>query len=224
MSEEAELIERFIRSIEEFRQKHCNPNEPSGWLPREEFFRKYNQANEGCGELRLLLLRSVGPPQTDELLHRLATHFRELEGLTEHLLECSGRPYLESGGERRAEDAAARAAWLRELDALFHGPVVPAFYDDLRQAAIGEAQGGDKPAEAMSDEAKALALLVEHPDWSPADVAKAVGCSRQNLYKMKKYQTARKAMKAAAKAIPRGVVTVRNTHGNKNRDLDAIDE
>lgn len=46
---------------------------------------------------------------------------------------------------------------------------------------------------SLSGEAKALALLVEHPDWTDKQIADAVPCSRTSLYRWDRYRAARKA-------------------------------
>jgi len=79
-----------------------------------------------------------------------------------------------------------------------HGP---------RDAQPEQADGSaatDKPGPTMTDEAKALALLIDHPEWSNKQIAKAVGCNVRTLYKWKKFQEAKDILKAGRTERPRG--------------------
>lgn len=55
----------------------------------------------------------------------------------------------------------------------------------------------------LSGEAKALATLVQHPEWSDKDIADHVGCSRASLYRWTKYRAAREALKAGRQRLPK---------------------
>lgn len=50
-----------------------------------------------------------------------------------------------------------------------------------------------EPEEA-SKKSRALALLIEHPDWSDTKIAQAVPCSRTTLYSWHEFKMAREAM------------------------------
>jgi len=56
----------------------------------------------------------------------------------------------------------------------------------------------------LTGEAKALALLVEHPDWTDTDIAKAIGVNRTTLYKWGKFKKAKEALKQGKNKYPRG--------------------
>ncbi|MEK6675577.1 MAG: hypothetical protein AABZ47_07975 [Planctomycetota bacterium] len=43
----------------------------------------------------------------------------------------------------------------------------------------------------MSGEAKALAVLTDHPDWTDEQVAKAAGINRTTLYRYDRFKKAR---------------------------------
>lgn len=65
-----------------------------------------------------------------------------------------------------------------------------------------EAPAGDDP---ITGEAKALALLVDHPDWTDTKIAKAVPCNRTTLYKWPKFVAARDLVREAGKKeMPQG--------------------
>ncbi|HEY8665643.1 MAG TPA: hypothetical protein VIL86_03215, partial [Tepidisphaeraceae bacterium] len=72
-----------------------------------------------------------------------------------------------------------------------------------------------KPADAapaggkLSKEGKALAALVDHPDWTNSQIATAAGCHVKTLNNFKKFNSAKKAMKAGKDNLPTG---------RKNRD------
>jgi hypothetical protein len=53
--------------------------------------------------------------------------------------------------------------------------------------------------DAASLEARALALLTDHPDWSVTRIANSLGCGRTSLYRQRKFKAARAMLKAAGK-------------------------
>jgi len=71
-------------------------------------------------------------------------------------------------------------------------------------------QRGRKPANdtpnfiKLSAQAKALAILVEHPEWTDTRIAKAVPCSRTTLYRWPRFREARAAMKVGRASMSRG--------------------
>jgi hypothetical protein len=60
------------------------------------------------------------------------------------------------------------------------------------------------PADELSIEARAIAVLVEHPGWSVTKIAKHVGCSRQTLYDYELFKRARAALQASRADLPTG--------------------
>jgi len=56
----------------------------------------------------------------------------------------------------------------------------------------------------LSKEAKALAALVDHPDWTDTQIAEAAGCSRASLYRMKKFVAAKRALEGGRDQLPAG--------------------
>lgn len=66
----------------------------------------------------------------------------------------------------------------------------------------------------LKGESKALALLVQHPDWTNKKIAEEVGCSRTTVYKWKNFMSARKAI---AGSIPRG------SKNGKTGGIEAVD-
>jgi len=69
----------------------------------------------------------------------------------------------------------------------------------------GEADADNDQAAGLSKEAKALAALVDHPDWTDTKIAEAAGCARTELYRMPKYKAAKAAMKSGRQDAPSGV-------------------
>ena len=55
-----------------------------------------------------------------------------------------------------------------------------------------------------SKETIALATLAQHPDWSDAKIALAVGCNRSSLYRWSKYTKAREILEGGKQRLPRG--------------------
>jgi hypothetical protein len=70
----------------------------------------------------------------------------------------------------------------------------------IREATAATGESGDDArsaddAEKASLEARALAMLVDHPDWSDTRIADTLGCNRGSLYRLEKYKAARQQMK-----------------------------
>ncbi len=61
-----------------------------------------------------------------------------------------------------------------------------------------------QPADSLTGEDKALALLIRHPKWSDTKIAKAVPCHRTTLYKWPTYRKACEALKSARNDMPQG--------------------
>jgi hypothetical protein len=81
----------------------------------------------------------------------------------------------------------------RMPDFKLNGPAhadIRAIADTLK--ALAQAKPG-AAKDAASPESRALALLIEHPDWTDTDIAKAVGVHRTTLYDWPKFKMARKA-------------------------------
>jgi hypothetical protein len=76
--------------------------------------------------------------------------------------------------------------------------------DDLASSQAGTVENGGARGEEMTVEARALATLVRHPDWTDTQVAKYVGCSRTTLYDYPSYKAARQSQKSSNGRIPRG--------------------
>ena len=56
----------------------------------------------------------------------------------------------------------------------------------------------------LDKEALALAALVHHPDWTVEQIAKAAGCSRTTLYRMKTFKLAMAVRKSGRQDLPSG--------------------
>jgi hypothetical protein len=68
----------------------------------------------------------------------------------------------------------------------------------------GNKAGETQRADGLTGEALALAMLVEHPDWSDTKIAKAVGVNRTTLYDWPNFKKAKEALKQGKKELPRG--------------------
>ena len=66
------------------------------------------------------------------------------------------------------------------------------------------ASGSGTPDEPLSKEAKALAALADHPDWTDRQVAKAAGCQRSSLYRMARFMAAKRILKDGKDLMPEG--------------------
>lgn len=58
---------------------------------------------------------------------------------------------------------------------------------------------------------RAVRLLMLHPDWSGARIAREIGTARSNLYRCRNYRIARAALEAGRAELPRGR---KDRHGN----------
>lgn len=70
-------------------------------------------------------------------------------------------------------------------------------------AAISEAEE-TQTENALSAEAKALALLVGHPDWPNTKIAKSVGVSRTTLYNWPNFKKAKEVLKQGKNNLLKG--------------------
>jgi hypothetical protein len=71
--------------------------------------------------------------------------------------------------------------------------------------------------EHMSGEAKAVAVLITHPDWTNKQIAKAVGCHPKTLNKWNVFRSARAILRAGKLDLLKGIK-------GRDRSLDAWDE
>ncbi len=74
---------------------------------------------------------------------------------------------------------------------------------ELYETASGNA-GDTKNKDVLTGEAKALAMLVEHPDWPDTKIAKTIGVNRTTLYDWPKFKKAKEALKQGQKDLPKG--------------------
>ena len=68
-----------------------------------------------------------------------------------------------------------------------------------------ETGSSNRPHEILTKEALACAALVDHPDWTDDQIAKAAGCNRKSLYRMRRFRQAKELLKQSRKeAAPAG--------------------
>ena len=82
-------------------------------------------------------------------------------------------------------------------------------------SAIKETKSSE--SETLSGEAKAIALLVQYPEWTDTKIAETVPCSRTTLYTWPRFMAARKAKKQNS----------RPPSGRKDREsgrIEAVDD
>lgn len=77
-----------------------------------------------------------------------------------------------------------------------------------------------EPTAKVGKESRALALLVEHPDWTDVRIAKEAGCARTSLARMPLYTAARRVQAAPARPIPKA----RHDRRTGAKDAEAADE
>jgi len=74
---------------------------------------------------------------------------------------------------------------------------------------------GTQRADVPTGEALALAMLVDHPDWTDTRIALAVGVNRTTLYDWPNFKKAKEALKQGKKELPRG------SKNGKTGDMEA---
>ncbi len=81
----------------------------------------------------------------------------------------------------------------------------------VSETAAGEPDAAPQPQapeSQMSGEARALAILTDHPDWTDTRIAREAGLHVKTLYKYSRYKTARGVLKQSGRAgLPRGFRT-----------------
>lgn len=75
--------------------------------------------------------------------------------------------------------------------------------NELTKPTSGNA-GETQNNNLLTGEAKALAMLVEHSDWTDTKIAKAVGVSRTTLYNWSSFKKAKEALKQGRNKFPSG--------------------
>jgi len=131
------------------------------------------------------------------------------------ILACNNRP------ERERDLATMRDEIMRTVSRLPQTPAVVKFAVTLELNGADEARRiwpsveaeHTTPAQIIADrgsvESRALAILVEHPEWTVSKIAAAVGCSRAHMYKMSRFVAARWQLKSGKSRFPRGTKDVR---------------
>jgi hypothetical protein len=120
-----------------------------------------------------------------------------LHHLPDHLfpLSAAGR------GEGRSQDASEEHSLVRE--------------------SVGDEQRSSPAAEDLSPGSRACALMLEHPDWTVDEIARAVGVSRATLYRNPRFNAARAACRGRKEDLPRGR---RQRQEDGTLELEAWDE
>ncbi len=81
-------------------------------------------------------------------------------------------------------------------------------YQRQEEAAAKRKPRDAKPDEVLPGEARALAILTAHPDWTDKRIARKAGLHEKTLYKYSRYKTARQMLKDSGHAgLPRGFKT-----------------
>ena len=124
-------------------------------------------------------------------------------------------PYIAKSGP-----AGIRVRWFHVEDwsRLGGGELVCVLYkrNNLAESKLyrSRIQVSPELAEALGKQERALVLLLKHPEWSVAKIAKTIGCDRKTPYKWEKFRQAFKVSKSGRDALPRG-------EKSKGGDLEA---
>jgi hypothetical protein len=74
----------------------------------------------------------------------------------------------------------------------------------------------DRPeAKKIDKKSAALALLIQHPDWTDKRIAEQVGVNRTTLYEWQEYKAARAAQKGGKRDLPTG-------YKDSDRNIEAL--
>jgi hypothetical protein len=182
-----------------------DPHPLPSWLPADWESCSYPAINE-VEAARQWLIDVRRPWEDPEGQYRWAKENDLLDTLG-RLAQCTGQDAF-----RLARHLAKEHGW-RPLDE-------PEWTTDAHSGLFGQVQeelnrilqwmqdqGSEtstatSPAEAASSlplEAKALALLVQHPDWTDTRIAKEVPCSRTSLYRWPRYGRQRELRGSSSK-------------------------
>ncbi len=102
--------------------------------------------------------------------------------------------------------AGLLSRWLVELEGPRASPPAPS------------AESPAVPAlSTLGKEARALALLMDHPEWTDAEIARNVPCNRTSIYRFGKYMEARELLEKGRMEKPRG-------SKSKDGDVEAWDD
>jgi hypothetical protein len=71
-----------------------------------------------------------------------------------------------------------------------------------------------------SQEARAIAALVDHTDWTDTQIAAAVGCHPKSLYRWELFKAARAIMRQGKAELPRGAKPKKGEIEAYSGDLD----
>ncbi len=180
-------------------------------------------------------------PKSAQLLHELAKVLTEEQQWYDEARSLwqgtIGKPEADRAGELVKAGAAARHQRAKQLQAIAtEGPrqvaaelqklaiVLDTTADSVADRLCELAELATEPPKAeaanahddIGPEERALALLVKHPDWTQAAMAKAAGVNRTTLYRFRRYQAAREALQAGKADIPHG-------SKDKNGNIEAWD-
>jgi hypothetical protein len=200
------MLKRYAASREHCRTHVC----PSDYLPPRNI-----QAREMALAIRKAFARIGGPPQGG--LESLPPHERAFYEFLQQYV----------GGPHEREVWTERITWTRPscADKLVLQQAAAGegmeWHEYMFRGALEELQkfvkrrGIPTPAEAppednshsdkvMSIEARAIAVLCDHHDWTIGQVAKAVGCSKRTLYRKPRFMEANAACQAGRMELPSG--------------------
>jgi len=159
-------------------------------------------------KLRPRLEMAIGVSAAKDFYNELSYTIKFYEGDD----EAGGHVFISwCGSEGKAEKIA------QKLDQWHHNILLLTNSDGKARDTAKKHEKPKLQAEKLSAKAKALATLVEHPDWSNTKIAEAAGISRTTLYDYPEFKAARKMQKQNKEKIPRGR---KDQEGN----VEAIDE
>jgi hypothetical protein len=151
----------------------------------------FSQANDVA---LLSLLRANGEPETQWISFLCYTMGPYLSTYT---TEEGGNKITRAWFDKFADVSVKAVAWLTNRYLKYVGG---------RTGNEGTPPGAQAEAATpkISNEAIALAVLADHPEWTDTQIAKVAGCNRTTLYKWTKYVRAREMLMSEKAARPRG--------------------
>jgi hypothetical protein len=146
----ADPVEQFIRRVERFRRKHCDPDNPRGWLAGADWRRAYRKAASGYSAAYCALIPRLGKTETDAITGALLHILREHENCMSRLRGEDRRHY------------ADKLQWLRNT---YHDADLQAIYAILREAVTSSRKSAPTRKQGNSKVGHPRKVLTERDKW-----------------------------------------------------------
>lgn len=163
------------------------------WPPVEEAWQRLNPVLTSVKTDSEAMLRYIGrnwTPTHEAKLRRELWLFAS--NCTQSVHQMS---YYEQRRETPADYQRRVSPALRNESSLL-AKKLEEWADDIESKAHSEQTPATPDVAAMSREARALAVLTEHPDWTDKQIAEAAGVNRTTLYTYSRFKQARAVLQS----------------------------